>query len=70
MDHDIVQGEEEQGIQEEEGGKVPSELPFVQGFDTISHSAQIQMKYKQEKISSLKPQAQVTVLELIEIQVY
>jgi len=24
MDHDIVQGEEEQGVQEEEGGKIKS----------------------------------------------
>lgn len=54
MDHDIVQGEEEQGIQEEEGGKAPPELHFMQGFDIISHSVQIQMKYKQRKNKQFK----------------
>lgn len=44
MDHDIVQGEEEQGTREEEGGKrkcasqpcsqVPSVLPFMRDFNT------------------------------------
>lgn len=72
MDHDIVQGEEEQGIQEEEGGKikfmslaysqVPCVLPFMRDLIFISYPVWVQVK----QTCNLKPEAQITLVELTE----
>lgn len=71
VDHDIVQGEEEQGIQEEEGGKIKlmsqpySELPcvlsFMQDFNTHFMSG---LDSSEIQTCNLKPVAHITLTEL------